>query len=77
MSEWLTAADFLSSCGHRMNLKTRSRLLVIFILAFPAVLFFGFLIFMAGEPPKLNPHEPAKTIPQDPVTGTNMIYPPR
>ena len=59
-----------------MTKKTRNWLLALCILAFPFVLFLGCLVFME-EPPKSNPKEPAQTVPQDPVTGTNMVYPPR
>jgi hypothetical protein len=58
-----------------MTKKTRNWLIALCILVFPFVLFFGFLIFME-EPMKSNPNEPPKTVPQDPVTGTNMVYPP-
>jgi hypothetical protein len=60
-----------------MTKKTRNWLIALSILAFPFVLFFGFLIFMAEEPLKSNPNEPVKTVPQSPVTATNAVYSPR
>ncbi len=59
-----------------MTKKIRNGLITIFILAFPFVLFLGFLIFLK-EPMKLNPNGPKKTTPPGPVTGTNLIYSPR
>jgi len=59
-----------------MTKKSRNWLIALFIVAFPFVLFFGFLIFMQ-EPMKSNPNKPPKTVPQDPGTGTNMVYSPR
>ena len=38
-----------------MTKKTRNWLIALFILAFPFVLFFGFLIFMEEPPPPLAP----------------------
>jgi hypothetical protein len=71
-----------------MTKKNRNWLLALSILAFPFVLFFGFLLFMEEPVPPValppNPNgygdlvpEHLKSAPQDPVTGTNMVYSPR
>ena len=58
-----------------MTKKTRNWLIALFIVGFPFALFVGFLIFME-EPMKPKPNGPQKTAPSDPVTGTNLVYPP-
>jgi len=57
-----------------MTKNTRNWLLALFIVAFPFVLFCGFLILME-EPPKANPDVPVKTVPQNTFTGTNIVSP--
>jgi hypothetical protein len=59
-----------------MKKKARNWMIAILILAFPFVLFFGCLVFME-EPMKSESNQPQKTVPQDSVTRTNMVYSPR
>jgi hypothetical protein len=51
----LTPQDFLPSCRVNMTKKTRNWLIVLAIMAFPFVLFLGFLVFMEGPVPPLTP----------------------
>jgi hypothetical protein len=67
------AARFFAKLRRDMTKKTRNWLLALCILAFPFVLFLGCLVFME-EPPKSHPNEPVKALPQDPVSGTNMVH---
>jgi hypothetical protein len=64
-----------------MTKKTRNWLIALSILAFPFVLFLSFLIFLEEPLPPVaplpNPNGYLKAIPQDPASGTNMVYSPR
>jgi hypothetical protein len=59
-----------------MTKQTRNWLIVIFIVAFPLVLFLSFLIFMEAEPNKSKPNEPGKADLPDPSAGTNVVHAP-
>src|ERR1039458_6070335 len=57
--EWLTSKAFLPLCRNRMTKKSRNWLIAIFILAFPFIAFFAFLISeMSGPLPPIQslPH---------------------
>jgi hypothetical protein len=64
----LTPPDFLQRCSG-MTLKTRSRLIVLFIFAFPFIVIMGFLI--------LEHFDPTPATPPPALIGTNFIHSPR
>ncbi|HSY10310.1 MAG TPA: hypothetical protein VK840_05290 [Candidatus Dormibacteraeota bacterium] len=62
----IDAAGFFANPAAGMTLKTRNRLIVLLILAFPFVVLFGFLISQIIAPSSPNPN-----------TGTNAVHSPR
>jgi hypothetical protein len=69
----IDATRFFANPAASMTTKTRNRIVVLFILAFPFVLFLGFLISEFAKPLPPIPQLPNP----NPNTGTNAIYSPR
>jgi hypothetical protein len=67
----IDAAGFFANPAAGMTLKTRNRLIVLLILAFPFVVLIGFLVsqIIAPSSPKLSS--------PNPNTGTNAVHSPR
>jgi hypothetical protein len=67
----LTPGIFLPDFCDGMTNKTRNRLIVLFILAFPFIVLFGFLISQVIAP------SPSDSTLLNSNNGTNTIQPPR
>jgi hypothetical protein len=65
----IDAAGFFANPAASMTLKTRNRLIMLFILAFPFVVITGFLI--------LEHFHPTPATPPPALTDTNFIHSPR
>jgi hypothetical protein len=62
---------FFANSASSMTTKTRNRLIALFILMFPFMVLFGFLLSQDTAP------SPTKSPALNPDNVTNTVYPPR